>query len=155
MKALNFFPLFRKIFQIAWPVLVSQFALTGYGVIDTVMAGRLGAVELAGVGIGAVITLTIMVTCSGVLLALTPLVAHLHGAGKPEEIGEEVRQSLWVAFGVTAVAMTRASSISRSMRSRVCPTSRCCNAARRSGAIRPGICTSHDGAYRSRISTTK
>ncbi|MBV2185892.1 MAG: hypothetical protein KUL88_15280, partial [Rhizobium sp.] len=62
MQALNFFPLFRKIFQIAWPVLVSQLALTGYGVIDTVMAGRLGAVELAGVGIGAVITLTIMVT---------------------------------------------------------------------------------------------
>ena len=31
MQALNFFPLFRKIFQIAWPVLVSQLALTGYG----------------------------------------------------------------------------------------------------------------------------
>jgi MATE family multidrug resistance protein len=105
MKALNFLPLFRNIFQIAWPVLVSQLALTGYGVIDTVMAGRLGAVELAGVGIGAVITLTIMVTCSGVLLALTPLIAHLHGAGKPQDIGEEVRQSLWVALGVTAVAM--------------------------------------------------
>ncbi|MDE2598695.1 MAG: MATE family efflux transporter [Rhodocyclaceae bacterium] len=105
MKSLNFFPLFRNIFQIAWPVLVSQLALTGYGVLDTVMAGRLGALELAGVGIGAVIALTIMVTCSGVLLALTPLIAHLHGAGRPEDIGEEVRQSLWVAVGVTIVAM--------------------------------------------------
>ena len=38
MKALNFLSLFRNIFQIAWPVLVSQLALTGYGVIDTAMA---------------------------------------------------------------------------------------------------------------------
>ncbi|HTH93955.1 MAG TPA: MATE family efflux transporter [Rhodocyclaceae bacterium] len=105
MKSLNFRSHFSNIFQIAWPVLVSQLALTGYGVLDTVMAGRLGAVELAGVGIGAVISLTIMVTCSGVLLALTPLIAHLHGADKHEDVGEEVRQSLWVALGVTIIAM--------------------------------------------------
>ncbi len=95
----------RDILHLAWPVLISQLAVMANGIIDTVMAGRLGAVELAGVGIGSAIALTIYVTCSGVLLALTPLIAHLHGAEKPAAVGEEVRQSLWVALGLSVIAI--------------------------------------------------
>ncbi len=58
-------------------MLVAQLAVMANGVIDTVMAGRLSAVDLAAVGIGA----SIYVTVTGVLLALTPTVARLHGAG--------------------------------------------------------------------------
>ena len=42
------------------------------GVIDTMMAGRLSAVDLAAVGIGAAIYITVFVTAMGVLLALAP-----------------------------------------------------------------------------------
>jgi len=68
------------------------------GVIDTVMAGRLSAVDLAAVGIGASIYITVFVTVMGILLALAPSVAHLYGAGRDQEIGEEVRQSAWLAM---------------------------------------------------------
>jgi multidrug resistance protein, MATE family len=105
MNRFRFAPTLRDILHLAWPVLVSQVALVANGVIDTVMAGRLGAVELAGVGIGAAIVMTVMVTCSGVLLALTPIIAHLHGAGRSADIGEEVRQSLWVALGLSLLGI--------------------------------------------------
>ncbi len=46
-------PLVRDILRLAWPVYVAQLAIMANGVIDTVMAGRYGTVDLAAVGIGA------------------------------------------------------------------------------------------------------
>jgi multidrug resistance protein, MATE family len=92
----------RDIVKLGWPVLVAQVAVMISGVIDTVMAGRLSAEDLAAVGIGFSIYISIFVTAMGVLIALTPVVAQLYGAGKLEEIGEEVRQSIWLG-GLLAV----------------------------------------------------
>ena len=96
----------RDLIRLAWPVLVAQLAVMANGVIDTVMAGRLSAVDLAAIGIGASIYVTVFVTTMGVLLALTPTVAHLYGAGRHAEIGGELRQSFWLALALAAVAMT-------------------------------------------------
>ncbi len=96
----------RELFRLAWPVLVAQLAVMANGVIDTVMAGRISAVDLAAIGIGAAVYVTVFVTTMGVLLALTPTVAHLYGAGRHAEIGAEVRQSFWIAVALAAVAMT-------------------------------------------------
>ncbi len=94
----------RDIVKLGWPVLIAQLAVMINGVIDTVMAGRLSAEDLAAVGIGASIYISVFVTLMGVLIALTPVVAQLYGAGRFAEIGEEVRQSLWLGFFLTAVA---------------------------------------------------
>src|SRR5690242_16875512 len=94
-----------ELFHLAWPVLIAQLAVMANGVIDTVMAGRMGAIELAAVGIGASIYITVFVTAMGVLLALTPLVAHLHGGGQHGAVGEEVRQSAWLALGLGVVVI--------------------------------------------------
>ena len=94
----------RSLLHLTWPVLVAQLAVMGNGVIDTVMAGRLSAVDLAAVGIGASIYITIFVTAMAVLLALTPTVAQLQGAGRHDDIGEEVRQSAWLAMFLAFVA---------------------------------------------------
>ena len=74
------------------------------GVIDTVMAGRLSSIDLAAVGIGASIYATVFVTAMGVLLALTPVVAHHHGAGRHAEIGADVRQCAWLALMLSLLA---------------------------------------------------
>ena len=95
----------RSLFHLAWPMLVAQLAVMANGAIDTVMAGRLSAVDLAAVGIGASIYVTVFVTVTGVLLALTPTVARLHGAGRQREIGEEVRQSAWLALFLAMIAV--------------------------------------------------
>jgi MATE family multidrug resistance protein len=94
----------RDIVKLGWPVLIAQLAVMINGVIDTVMAGRLGAADLAAVGIGASIYISVFVTMMGVLIALTPVAAQLYGAGRLQEIGEEVRQSAWLGALLALVA---------------------------------------------------
>ena len=94
-----------RILRLAWPVLVAQIAVVGSGLMDTVMAGRLSALDLAAVGVGASIYITVFVTAMGVLMALTPIVAQHYGAGRYAEIGEDVRQCAWLALLLAIIAM--------------------------------------------------
>ena len=94
----------RELLHLAWPVLIGQAAVMANGVIDTLMAGRLSSVDLAAVGIGASIYVTVIMTMIGVLLALTPVVAHHYGAGRYQEIGADVRQCVWLAVALSLLA---------------------------------------------------
>lgn len=94
----------RELLHLAWPVLIAQAAVMANGVIDTLMAGHLSSVDLAAVGIGASIYATVFVTAMGVLLALTPVVAHHYGAGRFQEIGADVRQCAWLALVLSLAA---------------------------------------------------
>src|ERR1035438_2783999 len=85
----------REIIHLAWPFLIAQLAVMANGVIDTAMAGRLSATDLAAVGIGASIQITVLMSLMGILLALPPIIAHLYGAGRRAEIGRELHQSIW------------------------------------------------------------
>jgi len=95
----------RRVVHLAWPVLVAQMAVVGSGVIDTVMAGRLSALDLAAVGVGTAIYITVFMTAMGVLMALTPTVAQHFGAGRYREIGEDVRQCAWLALLLSAAGI--------------------------------------------------
>jgi MATE family multidrug resistance protein len=97
--------LVRELVHLGWPVLVAQVAAIAYSVIDTIMAGRYGTLDLAAVGIGASIYFSVFVALMGVLLALTPIAAHLYGAGRHAEIGEELRQSAWLAAALALVSL--------------------------------------------------
>lgn len=93
----------RKIAGLAWPVLVGQLAIIAFGVIDTVMVGRYSAVDLAALGLGSSIYVSVFVGLTGVILALQPITAQLFGARRHAEIGEEVRQGLWLAAALAAL----------------------------------------------------
>lgn len=69
------------------------------------MAGRLSTVDLAAVGIGASIQVTILMSLTGVLLALPPLIAHLYGAGRHAEVGREIHQSVWISIALALAAI--------------------------------------------------
>jgi MATE family multidrug resistance protein len=97
--------LVKAIYDLAWPVLVAQLAVMAYSVIDTIMAGRHATDDLAAVGIGASIYFSVFVALMGVLLAVTPTVAQLHGAGRHREIGEPVRQAMWLAAALAVVSI--------------------------------------------------
>jgi len=94
--------IYQEIFRLGWPVFIGQLAVVTNGVIDTIMAGRYSTVDLAGVGVGAAIYFSIFIALMGVLLALTPIAAQLYGANRYAEIGEQVRQSTWVAIALSA-----------------------------------------------------
>lgn len=86
----------RRIFSLAAPVLAGQLAVIAFGVIDTVMAGRASATDLAAVGLGGSIYITVYISLMGVLQALAPVAGQLYGAGRVEAIGAEVRQAAWL-----------------------------------------------------------
>jgi len=94
-----------ELVRLGWPVLVAQIAIMLYAVIDTVMAGRYSELDLAAVGIGASIYITVFITLMGVLIALTPIVSQLYGAGRHGDIGEQVRQTFWLGLGLAVVPM--------------------------------------------------
>ncbi|MFO1196485.1 MAG: MATE family efflux transporter [Burkholderiaceae bacterium] len=90
----------RDILRLAWPVFVGQLAVMLNGVIDTVMAGRLSAVDMAAIGLGSSVYISVYIGLMGTLLALSPIAAQHFGAGRDEEIGASFRQALWLALAL-------------------------------------------------------
>ncbi|WP_404991301.1 MATE family efflux transporter [Cupriavidus pauculus] len=95
----------RRIVHLATPVLVGQLAVIAFGVIDTIMAGRASATDLAAVGLGGSIYVTVYISLMGVLQALAPTAGQLYGAGRIEEIGVEVRQAAWLGLALAVPGM--------------------------------------------------
>ena len=93
----------RQLFTLAWPVLIAQIAAVGNGVLDTVMAGRLSAVDLAAVSLGVSIYISVYIGLMGVLLAIAPIVARHWGAGRFDQIAAEARQGVWLALGLSVI----------------------------------------------------
>ena len=84
--------------QLAAPMILAQLSQMGMGVMDTIMAGRVSAVDLAGVALGTNLFWPAILFVMGVILSLTPSVSQLHGAGRERESGEVVRQAGWIAL---------------------------------------------------------
>ena len=93
----------RKIAGLAWPVLIGQLAIIAFGVMDTAMVGRYSAVDLAALGLGSSIYISVYIGLTGILTALQPIAGQLYGARRYPEIGEQVRQSLWLAFALMII----------------------------------------------------
>ena len=70
----------------------------GMGLLDTIMAGRYSSVDLAGVALGSSILWPMMLLVMGIIQAVTPTVSQLNGANNHKEIGEVIRQGLWIAI---------------------------------------------------------
>lgn len=95
----------RRIAALAWPVLIGQLAVIAFGVLDTAMAGRASAADLAAIGLGGSIYVTVYISLMGVLQALSPIAGQLYGAQRHSEIGEEVRQAIWLGLVLAAIGM--------------------------------------------------
>ena len=87
-----------RVAALAWPILIGQLAVIANGVIDTMMTARYSATDLAALGLGASVYISIFVGLSGVMQALSPTIGQLYGARKFEAIGAEVRQGVWLAL---------------------------------------------------------
>jgi MATE family, multidrug efflux pump len=100
---------FIRLFRLALPLVLTQLAQMGFSLADTIMAGRVSSVELAGVALGTVVFWPLMFLVSGVVMAITPTVSQLRGAGRLEAGGETVRQAMWIALvgGIVLVFVFR------------------------------------------------
>ncbi len=86
--------------RLALPLVLGQLAAVGMNLVDALLAGHLDAHTLAAVAVGSGIWTLAIVLAIGVMLALPPCVAQLHGAGRGETIGPLFRQALWLALGL-------------------------------------------------------
>lgn len=91
--------------KLALPILLAQLALTALGVVDTLMSGWVGTNDLAAIGLGSSIMLPVFMFSTGVLLALTPLVAKKQGEQQLSAITRYLHQGLWLAIPLGLLSM--------------------------------------------------
>ena len=87
--------------RLAAPLIGAQLAQISMNLVDTVMAGQLGAQALAAVAVGSNAWMPIFCIGLGIIMSVTPTVAHLYGAQRRDEIGEVVRQGVWLSLALT------------------------------------------------------
>jgi MATE family multidrug resistance protein len=98
----------RTIARHAGTVLVGQLAVMASGVTDTIVAGRYSQQALAALSVGSAVYISVFVGLMGVLQALLPTWAELHGGDRKQEVGRSVRQALYlcgltIVVGITAL----------------------------------------------------
>ncbi len=76
------------------------------GVVDTVMSGHASTVDLAAVAVGSSIWIPLVFLMVGILMAITPTIAHYYGADQYHKMGHTIRQSLWIGLVLSLLAST-------------------------------------------------
>jgi MATE family multidrug resistance protein len=82
----------------ALPLIGAQLLQMGNGLVDAIVAGRLGRVELAAGGIGATMWFFVSLLCIGLMAGLSPTLSELIGDRRRNAVGKVFRQGLWLGL---------------------------------------------------------
>ena len=85
----------NQFFKIGFPMLGSQLSFMIMSATDTIVAGRAGAEQLAGLVIANSFTYPLFMLMAGIIFSVIPIVAQLNGANKNIEIGQKIREVFW------------------------------------------------------------
>lgn len=88
-----------------FPIFVTQISLFSMSFFDTTMSGHASATDLAGVAIGTSIWIPISTGLTGILMATTPIVAHLIGSKQKEKVAHVVTQAVYLAIFVSLIVI--------------------------------------------------
>jgi len=104
MNLADFITHSKSLLKLTYPILIAQLIQNLMGFVDIVMAGRVSATDLAAVAVANSIWLPMILTISGLIMALAAIVSQLAGANKYSEIVEQTYQTAWIAL-VLGVAL--------------------------------------------------
>ncbi|WP_134683776.1 MATE family efflux transporter [Brevibacillus migulae] len=95
----------RQLLTVLLPILVTQLALFSMTFFDTIMSGNASPTDLAGVAIGSSLWVPIQAGLTGILLAVTPIVAQMIGANRRDEVPFTIIQAMYfsVAIAITVL----------------------------------------------------
>lgn len=93
----------RQILGLAVPAFGALIAEPLFLLADTAMIGRLGAAELAGVGLAAAIVQTVTGLLIFLAYSTTPAVARFLGAGQLDKALARGRDGIWLGLGLGVV----------------------------------------------------
>ena len=103
--------------RLAGPVVLAEIGWVMMGIVDTIMVGRLGPVEIGAVGLGSILFIAVAIFGMGLLLGLDTLVAQAFGAGRVHECRHWLLHGLvlgaLLALPLTAVVVTGVAFIGR------------------------------------------
>ncbi|PCK32295.1 MATE family efflux transporter [Pseudoalteromonas piscicida] len=95
----------RRLLQLAIPVFLAQVTLVLMTVVDTMMAGQVSAEDLAALSIATGVWNPLIFSLQGILLALTSIVAHCHGAKDSSGITKFFQQSLYLSLALFSIGL--------------------------------------------------
>ena len=84
-------------------VWVGQVAIMGFGLADTLIAGRHSDAALAALSVGSAVYISVYVALLGLLQAQLPIWAEMRGAGHHAELGVSVRQGVYLMLFATVL----------------------------------------------------
>jgi MATE family multidrug resistance protein len=77
---------FRALIRLTWPIAVSSVSFSVMTVVDTLLVGRLGTAELAGVGLAGILAFVLLCFSFGLLQGAKTLVAQAIGGGRGDAV---------------------------------------------------------------------
>lgn len=97
----------KALFKLSLPILMSQFAASGMGLADIMMAGMISDADVSAIAVSNSIYFPLFLFVLGVLNAITPTVSYLNGANQRHLIAHQVRQGVWIvlAFCIPLIAI--------------------------------------------------
>lgn len=93
----------REVFQLAYPVVLTQLSVTLMQVVDSAMVGRLGSAQLGAVGFGGIWMWTAVSFFMGVATVVQTFVSQSDGSGRAHECGGWVWQGLYMVVLPVAI----------------------------------------------------
>ncbi|WP_010281499.1 MATE family efflux transporter [Bacillus timonensis] len=90
-------------FHILFPILATQIGLNLINFVDTMMSGRAGANDLAGVAIGSSLWVPVYTGLSGILVAITPIIAQYVGSKQRDKVPYSVMQGVYISIVIALV----------------------------------------------------
>jgi MATE family multidrug resistance protein len=78
---------------------------------DIAMSGRSGAEQLAGVAIGSSLWVPVFTGLNGILMALTPIVSQLAGAGRKKDVPYSVIQAFYLSIAIVLIILAVGSAV--------------------------------------------
>lgn len=95
----------KQIIILLVPILITQLGMFSMVFFNTIMSGRYNSIDLAGVAIGSSIWNPVFTGLSGILLAVSPIVAQKFGERDYKEISSVVAHGVYLAVMIASVVI--------------------------------------------------
>jgi len=96
---------FRPMLRMAIPLVTAELGWMTMGIVDSIMAGRLGAAALGAGSLGGMVFYPVVIAGTGMLLGIDTLAAQAFGASDLAECRRALIQGLWLSLAMTIPLM--------------------------------------------------
>jgi MATE family multidrug resistance protein len=87
--------------RLAAPLALAELGWMSMGIVDTIMAGKLGAAALGAGSLGNMIMFPVAISATGLLLGMDTLVSQAHGAQEHEDARRTLVNGVWLGLALS------------------------------------------------------